>query len=103
MLTTKTLSKLNLPWRTIFLFTIPAIWLDRNTRLFQNIYKPPQLVAKTALYKAAEFLSNENSHPSPPNPPPLLTPTHPWKLPNRGWFQNSLVLAIQIVGLMDWS
>lgn len=51
---------LNIPWSTIFLFTLHRIWLARNNFLFKNKQLNPTLTAKLALEKAAEFWASSS-------------------------------------------
>lgn len=74
-------TKLDIPWSTIFLFTIYAIWLNKNNLLFQNESKPPSHIAKIALGMTAEYYSNLETSITL-NSPSLSNPT-----PDPTWFK----------------
>lgn len=87
------INKLDLPWSSIFSFTIRSIWLARNEFLFQNPQNTktfnPFNIANTALGKSVEFWS-ANPHPlfklllSSILVPILLSPTT--KIPLQDYF-----------------
>lgn len=65
-------SRLNIPWSTIYFYTVHSICLNKNNLLFQNEVK--QLAEIAALNKAAEFWSNEITNLCS-SPPPQSTNT----------------------------
>lgn len=58
--TNSKLNILNIPWNTIFAYTIRAIWLHRNKTIHQIHNKEPKDIDIYALSKAAEFWTNGN-------------------------------------------
>lgn len=78
-----TKNKLNFPWNSIFLYTIRAIWLERNNWLFINEHKTPSLPSKIALANAVEFLSNLDCIFRTDNHTNLSL----WKTPQPSWLK----------------
>ncbi|KAF7833415.1 reverse transcriptase [Senna tora] len=58
-------SSFNIPWKTIFTYTVRGIWLARNEKFFKGKAFNPAVLVNQILQKAVEF-SHLSSHCRPP-------------------------------------
>lgn len=81
------ISKLNIPWNVIFIYTLHSIWLHRNKAVYQNEIRQPHEITRCALSKAAEFQFNEICSSSLPSIPKQPSLDLFWFVPPPSWYK----------------
>uniref|UniRef100_A0A2N9IBY2 Reverse transcriptase domain-containing protein n=1 Tax=Fagus sylvatica TaxID=28930 RepID=A0A2N9IBY2_FAGSY len=76
-------SSLNLPWQTLFAFSLWTLWLFRNQVIFHPAHRPPDLLHKSISLASEFFYLSDVST----SPIPKKTIQFKWECPPSSWFK----------------